>query len=133
MAISAAITLDRSSTTRTQKVRAVLVVSNSDPTNAVTVQNVAPFIQNTAFPEPQNSSAAIGQVVANGTVVPASGSATLVWDINFHTANPKGNYDTPPSQNTYNVGCLVYCDDGSVNSPSVQTVTIVPEKNYGSF
>ena len=131
MAITATIALDRSTTTRTQKVRALLTVSNSGA-NPVTILNVAPFVQNTAFPEPQNSSTAIGQVVAN-VIIPPSGSNTMVWDTNLHTANPKTNYDVSTLSNTYNIGCLVYGDDGSVTSPTVQTVTVIPEKNYGSF
>lgn len=131
MAITATIVLDRSQTTRTQKVRALLTVSNSGG-SPVTILNVVPFVQNSAFPEPQSSSAAIGKVIAN-VIIPAGGSNTMVWDTNLHTANPKGNYDTPPAQNTYNIGCLIYGDDGSVTSPTVQTVTIIPEKNYGSF
>lgn len=131
MAITATITLDRSTTTRTQKVRALLTVSNSGA-NPVTILNVAPFVQNTAFPEPQLSSAAIGQVVAN-VVIPASGSNTLVWDTNIHSTNPKSNYDVPTLNNTYNIGCLIYGDDGSLTSPTVQTVQVIPEKNYGSF
>jgi hypothetical protein len=131
MAITATIVLDRSSTTRNQKVRALLTVSNSGG-NPVTVLNCVPFVQNTAFPEPQNSSTAIGQV-APGTVIPAGGSNTLVWDTNFHTANPMTNYDTSTLSNTYQIGCLIYGDDGSVTSPTVQTVTVVPTKNYGSF
>lgn len=131
MAITATITLDRSQTTRTQKVRALLTVSNSGG-NPVTILNVAPFVQNSAFPEPQLSSAAIGKVVAN-VIIPASGSNTMVWDTILHTANPKTNYDVSTLSNTYNIGCLVYGDDGSITSPTVQTVTVIPEKNYGSF
>lgn len=131
MAITATIALDRSTTTRTQKVRALVTVSNSGA-NPVTVLNAAPFVQNTAFPEPQNSSVALGKVVA-GQVIPASGSNTFVFDTNFHTANPSTNYDTSTLSNTYNIGCLIYGDDGSLTSPTVQTVTVVPVKNYGSF
>lgn len=130
MAIAASITLDRSQTQRNQKVRALLTVTNSGG-NPVTVLNVTPFVQNSAFPSPQFQTNAVGQVVAN-VVVPAGGSNTLVWDTMLETANPTTNYDTPPSQNAYNIGCLVYCDDGSVTSPTVQTVTIRPGSNYGS-
>src|SRR5579863_2961413 len=69
MAISATIVLDRSQAPRTQKVRALLTVSNSGA-NPVTILDVLPFVQNSAFPEPQLSSAAIGKVVAN-VVIPA--------------------------------------------------------------
>jgi len=131
MAITATIALDRSQTTRTQKVRALLTVSNSGG-NPVTILNVSPFVQNSAFPEPQLSSTAIGQVVAN-VIIPAGGSNTLVWDTNFHNANPPSNYDVPTLNNNYNIGCLVYGDDGSVTSPTVQPVLVIPAKNYGSF
>ena len=47
--------------------------------------------------------------------------------------NPTTTYDTPAAQNTYNITCLIYCDDGSLTQPTAQTVTIVPNKNYGSF
>lgn len=132
MAISASIVLDRSQTTSTQKVRAVVTVSNSDLTNAVTILNIVPFVQNTPFPKPPNVSAAVGQCLSNKPV-PPSGSTVFVWDTNFHSVNPKSNYDTPTLNNTYNIGCLIYGDDGSVTSPTVQTVTVIPDKNYGSF
>ena len=130
MAISASITLDRSVTQRNQKVRALLTVSNSGA-NPVTILNVVPFVQSTVAPNPNSTTSAIGQVVAN-VVIPASGSNTLVWDTMLETGNPTGNYDSPPSQNAYNIGCLIYGDDGSVTSPTVQTVTIRPGSNYGS-
>lgn len=131
MAISASIVLDRSQTQRNQKVRAVLTVSNSGG-NPVTILNVAPFVQNSALTSlPNYQTNAVGQVVAN-VVIPAGGSNTLVWDTMLETANPTTNYDSPPSQNNYNIGCLIYGDDGSITSPTVQTVSIRPGSNYGS-
>ncbi len=56
----------------------------------------------------------------------------MVWDTMLETANPTTNYDVPASQNVYNIGCLIYGDDGSVTSPTVQPVTIRPGSNYGS-
>lgn len=132
MAISATIVLDRSQAPRTQKVRALLTVSNSGA-NPVAILNIVPFVQNSLFPEPQNSSVAIGQCITNQAVIPPSGSNTFVWDMNFHTANPVGNYDTPVTNSNYNVGCLIYGDDGSVTSPTVQPLLVIPAKNYGSF
>ena len=132
MAITATITLDRSTSTANQKVRALLTVSNSGA-NPVTILNVVPFVQNSAFPEPQNSSVALGQTIEANTIVPASGSNTLVWDTMINTVNPVSNYEVPTLNNTYNIGCTLYCDDGSVTSPTVQTVTIIPPKNYGTF
>lgn len=131
MAITATIALDRSTTTVNTKVRALVTISNSGA-NPVTILNAAPFVQNTAFPEPQSSSTALGQIVA-GQIVPASGSNTFVFDTNFHSVNPISTYDVPTLNNTYNIGCLIYGDDGSLTSPTVQTVTVVPVKNYGSF
>lgn len=129
--LSGTITLDRSVTQRNQKVRALLTVSNSGG-NPVTVLSVVPFVQNSAFPNlPNYQTNAVGQVVAN-VIIPAGGSNTLVWDTMLETANPTTNYDSPPSQNAYNIGCLIYGDDGSVTSPTVQTVTIRPGSNYGS-
>lgn len=132
MALTATLTLDRSSTTRNQKVRAVVVVSNSDVTNARMISNIVPQVQSSFNPVPNGSSVAVGQCLSNQSIPPSS-SATFVFDTMFHTANPKGNYDSPPSQHTYNVGCLIYGDDGSIVSPTVGTVTVIPEKNYGSF
>src|SRR5580698_43268 len=120
MSLSASIALDRSVTQRNQKVRALLTVSNSGA-NPITVLNVVPFVQNAAFPTlPNYQTNAVGQVVAN-VVIPAGGSNTLVWDTMLETASPTTNYDTPPSQNNYNIGCLIYGDDGSLTSPTVQT------------
>ena len=130
MAISASITLDRSVTQRNQKVRALLTVSNSGG-SPVTILNVVPFVQNAAFPSPQFQTNATGQVIAN-VIIPAGGSNTLVWDTMLETANPTTNYDSPPSQNNYNIGCLIYGDDGSITSPTVQTVSVQPGSNYGS-
>src|SRR5271166_1179081 len=108
--LSGVITLDRSLTQRNQKVRALLTVSNSGG-NPVTVLNVVPFVQSTVAPNSNSTLSAIGQVVAN-VVIPAGGSNTLVWDTMLETANPTTNYDSPASQNAYNIGCLIYGDDG---------------------
>lgn len=131
MAISASIALDRSSTTRNTKVRALLTVSNSGA-SPVTILNVVPFVNSAVNANPNSTTTAIGQVIAN-VVIPASGSNTMVWDTMLETGNPTSNYDSPPTPNNYDIGCLVYGDDGSITSPTVQTVTVVPGKNYGSF
>lgn len=132
MSLSATITLDRSQTTRTQKVRATVVVSNSGATNPVTVLNIVPQIQSSFNTLPNSVSDAAGQCISN-QAVPPLGSATFVFDMNFHTANPKTTYDSPAPQHTYNVGCFIYGDDGSITSPTPATITLIPEKNYGSF
>jgi len=132
MALSAAIVLDRATTTRTQKVRARVTVTNGGSTNDVTVQNIVPFVQNTAFPEPQSSSVALGQCLSNKAIAHGA-SGVFVFDVNFHTANPETTYDASTLSNTYNIGCLIYGDDGSITSPTVQTVTVIADKNYGSF
>lgn len=132
MAMTATLTLDRSTSTVNQKVRGVVVVSNSDPTNAVTVQTITPRVRNSAFPLPPTVSAAIGQCLAN-TPVPPSSSATFVFDVMIHTLNPMSTYDVNPTSNVYNIGCSIMSDDGSLISPTSQSVTIIPEKNYGSF
>jgi hypothetical protein len=126
--LSASIALDRSQTQVNQKVRALLTVSNSGA-NPVTILNVVPFVNSTVDPNPNSVSAAIGQVIAN-VVIPAGGSNTLVWDTMIETVNPPSNYDTPPANNNYNIGCLIYGDDGSITSPTVQTVLVVPGSNY---
>jgi hypothetical protein len=131
MAISAAIVLDRSQSQANQKVRAVLTVSNSGG-NAVSVLNVSPFVKSAVQPNPNATVSAIGQVVA-GQPVPAGGSLVLVWDTMIQTVNPPSNYDSAPANNNYNIGCLVYSDDGSIVSPTVQPVQIIPNKKYGSF
>jgi len=128
MAISASISLDRSVTQCNQKVRALLTVSNSGA-NPVTVLNVIPNVQSAVAPNANATTSAIGQVVAN-VIIPAGGSNTLVWDTMLETANPTTNYDTPPSQNNYYIGCNIYCDDGSVTTPTVQTCSVQPGSNY---
>jgi len=128
MAITATIVLDRSVTQRNQKVRALLTVSNSGA-NPVTILNVVPTVQSSVAPNPNSTTSARGQVVAN-VIIPAGGSNTLVWDTMLETANPTTNYDVAPSQNNYNIGCLIYGDDGSITSPTVQTVSVQPGSNY---
>lgn len=128
MAISASIALDRSVTQKNQKVRALLTVSNSGA-NPVTVLSVVPSVNSTVAPNPNSTTNAIGQVVAN-VVIPAGGSNTLVWDTMLETHNPLSNYDTLPTQNNYNIGCLIYCDDGSITSPTPQPVLVQSASNY---
>lgn len=132
MAVTAVITLDRSQTTVNQKVRALCTVSNSGG-NPVTVQNAVPKTRPSNLTQATSkSTVAIGQVVA-GQVVPAGGSNTFVFDIMYMQPSPTTTYDTPAAQNTYNLVCDVYTDDGSVATTAPVTILIVPNKNYGSF
>lgn len=132
MAISAVITLDRSSTTVNQKVRALCTVSNSGA-NPVTILNVVPKTRPSNLTQATSqSTVALGKVIA-GQIVPAGGSNTFVWDSMYEQPNPTTTYDSPAAQSTYNLTCDIYCDDGSVTAPAAVTVLIIPNKNYGSF
>lgn len=132
MAISASIVIDRSQTTVNQLVRAVCTVSNSGG-NPVTILNVVPKTRaSNLLQSNSKASAALGQVIA-GQIVPAGGSNTFVWDTMYLQPNPTTTYDSPAAQNTYNLTCDIYCDDGSVTAPTAVTVLIIPNKNYGSF
>jgi len=51
----------------------------------------------------------------------------------YEQPSPTTTYDSPAAQNTYNLVCDVYCDDGSVSTTAPVTVLIIPNKNYGSF
>lgn len=132
MAITAVITLDRSQTTVNQKVRALCTVSNSGG-NPVTVLNAAPKTRPSGLTQATSkSTVAIGQIIA-GEVVPAGGSNTFVFDVMYMQPSPTTTYDTPAAQDTYNLVCDVYTDDGSVTTTAPVTVLIIPNKNYGSF
>lgn len=132
MAISAVITLDRSQTTINQKVRALCTVSNSGA-NPVTILNVVPKTRPSNLTQATSkSTVALGQVIA-GQIVPAGGSNTFVWDTMYMQPNPTTTYDSPAAQNTYNLTCDIYTDDGSVTAPTAVTILIVPNDFYGSF
>ena len=132
MAITAVITLDRSQTTVNQKVRALCTVSNSGG-NPVTILNVVPKTRPSNLTQSTSqSTVALGKVIP-GEIVPAGGSNTFVWDTMYMQPNPTTTYDSPASQNTYNLTCDIYTDDGSITTPTAVTVLIVPNKNYGSF
>ena len=129
MAISASIVLDRSVTQVNQKVRAVCTISNSGA-NPVTILNAVSKSKSTAeLYSQQANCVALGKIIAN-VVIPAGGSNTLVWDTMLMQPNPTTTYDSPAAQSTYNIGCLLYGDDGSITDPTPQTVTIQPASNY---
>lgn len=132
MAITAVITLDRSQTTINQKVRALCTVSNSGA-NPVTILNAVPKTRPSNLTQATSqSTVALGKVIA-GQIVPASGSNTFVFDVMYMQPSPTTTYDSPAAQNTYNLVCDVYTDDGSVTTTAPVTVLIIPNKNYGSF
>jgi len=129
MAISASIVLDRALTQVNQKVRAVCTISNSGA-NPVTILYAVPKCKSTAeMYMNQATSKALAQLDKN-VIIPAGGSNTIVWDTMIMQPNPTTTYDSPAAQSTYDIGCLLYGDDGSLTDPTTQTVTIQPNSNY---
>src|ERR1700677_3722936 len=98
MAITATITLDRSSTTVNTKVRALCTVSNSGA-SPVTILNIVPKTRPSNLTQATSqSTVAMGKVIP-GEIVPAGGSNTFVWDIMYEQPNPTTTYDSPAAQN----------------------------------
>ena len=118
MAISAAVTLSKSSASVNMPVVATVTITNSGGA-AVTVTSIQPIVQTTNFAN-DGLPAAIG-VIAQGPginlAVPGS-SGTLALGYSLVGFAPA------PASGTYTVGALVYTSDGSVTSASTASLTV---------
>jgi len=112
MALTATITLNRTTAPVGQKVTAVVVVSNSAG-SPVTLTEIVPQIKKTALTFPTDASpVAVGKCRVDQTV-PAAGSETYVFDVCFQSASTSEE-----------VGCIIYSADGQTVSPTPDTISI---------
>lgn len=129
MALTASISLDKSSATVGQSINAAVVVSNSGPSN-VNILEIIPTCIFTGNPIPvDGSSALLGKVPlgsAISPVVPAGGSATFLFSVVVNSPST-GSQDT--GTGTYSISCNIIPSDSNGNafSPaSAATVTVHP-------
>lgn len=128
MSLSATVTLNTASAPVGQTVRAFITVTNTNPT-ATALLYIVPQIKQTGNTFPLDRSAfGAGPVAQPGNIpVPAGGSETFTMDVAFYT--PSLILDGA-IQTTYDVGCLIAGNDGSVFSPTPATVSITGVNAY---
>lgn len=128
MSLSATVTLNKSSAQVGQVIRAFITVSNSGAA-AVSILDISPQLKQTGNTFPlDRSSYGAGPVAQPGNIpVPAGGSEIFTMDIAFYT--PSFILDGAV-QTTYDVGCLISAQDGSLFTPTPATVSITGNNQY---
>lgn len=128
MALSAVVTLNKSSAQVGQVVRAFITVSNSGA-SPVSLLYIQPQLKQTGNTFPlDRSSFGAGPVAQPGQVpVPAGGSEIFTMDIAFYT--PSFILDGA-IQTTYDVGCLISDVLGNLVTPTPATVSITGNNQY---
>lgn len=123
MALSATVSLNTGSAPVGQTVRAFITVTNTNA-SATAILYIIPQIKQTGNTLPVDRSAyGAGPVAQPGNIpVPAGGSEIFTMDVAFYT--PSLIIDGS-IQTTYDVGCLIAGNDGSVFSPTPATVSIL--------
>ncbi len=124
MAITATIALSSSTIKSAQKTTATLTVSNSGGADVLVTG-----IQTLCMPSGQT----VQSVAASSGVPPwgggfpqtvaASGSTNFSWDVVPHAPTTSAGLAQGASY-AYDIGAVVYTNDGSVTSPTVATVTV---------
>jgi len=131
MAMSATLALSSATVTSGQSFGVSLTVSNTGA-SAVNVLSIDPSVSVVSLTNQTVSSGQGAPFLSAGSVrsVPPSGSLVFTWnDVVYAPAPLSGNgFAWDPSSIQYSVSAVVRSDDGSVFSPTAQTLTVNPPK-----
>jgi len=125
MALTATIEVNPSTVLINQQASATLTVSNSGG-GAIDLLSVTPTAVFTGTAVPAQASVGLGSVpLSSGfvTSVPAGGDLVLSFSCVFFS--PSTGIDGTGS-GTYDIGAVILAADGSIFSPSADTVTVDP-------
>ncbi len=128
MAMSATLAISPSTVLSQQQINCTLTVTNSG-TATVNVTSIVPQIltPGTTTPVPGYSGMPFLSPGAATSVPPSNGTRVFTWnDVAYSSPMRLGGngFAWDPSSNSYSITCIVTSDDGSVFSPTAQTVTV---------